>query len=379
MVRIHFYNVVLTVLCSLVFTLSPAFAQDNGGEAHRVYIGTYTGGGSEGVYLLNFDAKTGDIEVEGLAVETGSPSYLVQHPSLPIIYAAASNDSIRGFTMDPQSGKLSLINEQPTGGKGPCHVDISPDGKRVVASNYSSGSIGVVAVDETGALGESVAFFQHKGSSANTSRQEGPHAHSANFGPMGKYFVAADLGTDELRIYQYDQQSGQVLPHHHPVTSTAPGAGPRHFCFHPNHKFAYVVNELDNTVTGYTWDMIKGTLNPIQTIGTLPEDFTEQNSTAHITVHPSGKYLYASNRGHDSIAVYGINQDTGELTARGQTSTKGKTPRNFAVDPTGQFLLAANQSTNDVVVLKINQEDGTLSSTGKKVSVTNPVCVLFVR
>ena len=350
----------------------------NGETLQRVYIGTYTNGDSEGIYQLDFNPENGDIKLVGLAAETGSPSYLVEHPTLAILYAAASGDSLRAFSINKASGNLTLLNEQPSGGRGPCHITISPDGQRVATANYGGGSVSFFGTEKNGALTKSVAFFQHEGSSANPKRQEGPHAHSVNFDLTGRYCVAADLGTDELRVYHYNQTDGAVTAHAPSAVSTAPGAGPRHFCFHPNNKNAYVVNELDNTVTAYAWDFKQGILNPIQTLGTLPSSFEGNNSTAHIITDPKGRFLYASNRGHDSIAVFGI-ASGGKLDARGHTSTGGVRPRNFGVDPTGNYLLAANQDTHNVVVLKINQQDGTLTPTGKEVKVPNPVCVLFAR
>ncbi|GMV95355.1 MAG: 6-phosphogluconolactonase [Candidatus Hydrogenedentota bacterium] len=353
-------------------------------DRYRVYIGTYTGGESEGIYLLDFDASSGALEVVGLAAETGNPSFLALHPTMRVLYAVGemSKDAgrpggaISAFSIDDETGLLTLLNQESTVGKGPCHVCVAPSGKHVAAANYGGGSTVLLPVLEDGRLGEASSFIQHEGSSVNPGRQEGPHAHSVNFDPTGRILIAADLGTDKLMLYRYEE-SGMLTPGDPPFASLAPGAGPRHVAVHPSGKFIYSVNELLSTVTAFAYDADSATLTEVQTIGTLPGSFEGENTTAEIRVHPSGTFLYASNRGDDSIAAFALNPETGMLTAIGHTSTGGKTPRNFNVDPSGRYLLAANQATDNVVVLRIDPETGTLTPTGVEVEVATPVCVVF--
>lgn len=364
---------------------SSAVAQEEGmADRYRVYIGTYTGGASEGIYLLDFDASSGALEVVGLAAATGNPSFLALHPTMRVLYAVGEmpkdaerpGGAISAFSIDDETGLLTLLNQESTVGKGPCHVCVAPSGKHVAAANYGGGSTVLLPVLDDGRLGVASSFIQHEGSSVNPGRQEGPHAHSVNFDPTGRILIAADLGTDKLMLYRYEE-SGMLTPSDPPFASLAPGAGPRHVAVHPSGKFIYSVNELLSTVTAFAYDADSATLTEVQTIGTLPGNFEGENTTAEIRVHPSGNFLYASNRGHDSIAVFGIDPETGMLTDIGHTSTGGKTPRNFNVDPSGRYLLAANQATDNVVVLRIDAETGTLTPTGVEVEVATPVCVVF--
>jgi 6-phosphogluconolactonase len=236
----------------------------------------------------------------------------------------------------------------------------------------------VIPIGEDGTLREPSAFIQHTGSGPNPKRQDKPHAHSFNVSPDDRYAFAADLGLDKVMIYSFDAATGTLAPHDPPFATVPPGGGPRHFAFHPNTRFAYVINEMGNSVTAYAYDADKGALSEIHTVPTLPEGFTGNNTTAEVQVHPSGKFLYGSNRGHDSIAVFAIDERTGKLTAKGQTPSGGKTPRNFGIDPAGKFLIAAHQNTDNLVVFKIEPETGALSPTGATAEVGSPVCVKFL-
>lgn len=364
----------------IVAVLSTALMVPVAGAASwRVYVGTYTSGERKGIYRLAFDDVSGATTLEGVAAETKNPSFLALHPTKPVLYACAEEEAgagVAAYAVDDATGGLALLNHQPAGGSA-CHVSVSPDGRYVGVANYGAGSCAVYPVGEHGSLGPALATFQHEGNSVNPKRQTGPHAHSANFDPAGRFLIVPDLGMDKLLVYRFAATS--VVPNDPPFASVEPGSGPRHFAFHPTKPWAYVVNEMGNTVTVFQWDAEKGMLAAIQTVGTLPEEFREESTAAHIEVHPSGKFLYVSNRGHDSIAAFAMDQVTGTLTARGQTKTGGKTPRNFTQEPSGKYLLAANQNSNDLFVFAIDQETGALTPTGTSIAVPMPVCVVFSR
>lgn len=362
----------------VLLVLAVAVTASASAETWRVYVGTYTGGDSEGIYLLHFDDETGKVNLKGLAVPTENPSFLACHPNLPVVYASSRLGEAHvtsAFTIKEGTGMLAPLNQQSAGGKGPCHVAVTPDGKLAAVANYSDGTVSVYPLEKDGALGEASALFQHEGSSVNPKRQTAPHAHSVNFDDTGRYLVVADLGIDKLMIYK--REEGTFVPNDPPFASTPAGGGPRHFAFHPARPYAYTVNEMGNTVTAFRWDVKTGTLTDIGTVPTLPSDFEGDNTTADIEVHPSGKFVYASNRGHDSIAVFAVDESTGKLTPRGQTKSGGVRPRNFTQSPNGKFLLAAHQDTNDIFVFSIDPETGALTPTGKKVDVPTPVCLVF--
>ena len=285
--------------------------------------------------------------------------------------------AINAFAIDPDTGKLTLLNQEPSRGQGPCHVTVDHTGKFALATNYNSGSVTVLPIGEDGKLGESTAFDQHEGSGPVKGRQEGPHAHSVNMDPSNRFAIVCDLGLDKVFVYRLNPD-GTLTPNDPPTVSVAPGSGPRHFTFHPNGKFAYVINEMGGTVTAFQWDGKKGILSEIQTISTLPDGVSQpNNTTAEVQVHPSGKFLYGSNRGHDSIAMFSIDPESGRLTSLGHVSSGGKTPRNFAIDPTGAWLLAAHQNTNNICVFRIDPVSGKLEATGDSVEVGHPVCLKF--
>jgi 6-phosphogluconolactonase len=296
-------------------------------------------------------------------------------------FAGRKTGSVSGYAVIPETGKLKPLNSQPSGGPGPCHVTVDKEGKNLLVANYSGGSVAVLPIADDGSLKEPSCVIQHKGTGPNKSRQEGPHAHSINLDPAGRFAFAADLGLDKLLIYRFDAAKGTLTPSDPPFASVAPGAGPRHLAFHPNGRFAYVINEMGMTVTAFAYDAERGALKELQTVPTLPagRETTPADSTAEVAVHPSGKFLFGSNRGHNSIAIFSVDAETGKLTPAGHESTQGKTPRNFGIDPTGAFLLAANQDTSNVVVFRIDLKTGLLSPTGSSVQVPLPVCVKFVR
>jgi 6-phosphogluconolactonase len=348
----------------------------------RVYIGTYSGKESRGIYICELDLADGSLSEPRLAGEAKNPSFLALSPGGKNLYAVSEvggSGAVLAFAVDAKTGTLSELNHQPAGGAGPCHVVVDREGRNVLVANYGGGSVSAIPIGEDGRLGKPSSVIQHKGSSVNKSRQSEPHAHSINLDAANRYAFAADLGLDKVLIYRFDAKTGKLEANDPPAASVAGGSGPRHFAFHPSGKFAYVINEMGNTVTAFAYDAEKGKLDAIQSIKTLPSDFTAASYTAEVQVHPSGKFVYGSNRGHDSLAIFRVNEKTGELTAAGHQSTGGKTPRNFGIDPTGSYILAANQGSNNVVVFRVNKETGALTATGKSVKVGAPVCVKFLR
>ena len=351
-----------------------------------VYIGTYTGPKSNGIYLYSLDLGNGSLTSLGLAAEVVNPSFLAIHPNHRFLYAASETSNsggkkggaVEAFAIQ-ETGKLTPLNQEPSGGEGPCHLVVDKTGRDVLVANYDSGSISVLPIQQDGKLSEPTAFIQHQGSGADPQRQEGPHAHSINVDAANRFAFAADLGLDKVLVYRFDPAKGTLVANDPPSVSVKPGAGPRHFAFHPGGHYAFVINEMHSTVTAFSYDPAHGVLKELQTISTLPENFKGENSTAEVQVHPSGKFLYGSNRGHDSIAVFAIDPGKGTLSLVEDQSTQGKTPRNFGIDPSGQYLLAANQDSGNVVVFRINPQSGHLSPTGQVAEVSSPVCVKFLQ
>jgi 6-phosphogluconolactonase len=370
----------LLLLVALAAVTTPAWAVE-----YLVYIGTYTRGASKGIYAYKLDDATGKLTPLGLAAETKDPSFVAVHPSGKYLYSVGeSNDAGKGgavtaYTIDKATGKLTKINEQYSKGAGPCHIVIDKTGRSALVANYGGGSVISFPVKPDGSLGEEASFHQHKGTGADPRRQSGPHTHSANVSPDNRFAAVADLGLDEVLIYKLDPATAKLTPNEPPFVKTPPGGGPRHFAFHPSAKFAYVVNEMKSAVTAFEWDGKNGVLKEIQTISTLPADWKGTgNSNAEVQVHPAGKFLYASNRGHDSIAVFTIDTKTGKLTYVENVSTQGKTPRNFGVSPSGKWVIAANQATNNMAVYKVDLKTGKLTPTGQIEEVGSPVCVKFL-
>lgn len=352
-----------------------------------VYVGCYTSRGqSQGIQLFRFDSATGKLTADGLAGEAVNPSYVNLHPSGKYLYSVSEVSSLSGqrsggvsaFSIDRTTGRLSKLNSVLSRGTGPCFVRTDATGKMALVANYGSGSVAALPIKADGSLGEAVGFDQHRGSGANKARQEGPHAHSANFSPDNRFAIVADLGTDRLYVYKIDPATAGLSPHDPPFFQTAPGAGPRHFAFHPNGKWAYVINEIDCTLAAMTWDRGRGVLAGLQTVSTLPAGVRDPGySTAEVVVHPSGEFLYGSNRGHDTLALFTIGKD-GRLTPAGHTPTQGKVPRNFNLDPTGKWLIVANQESGNLVVFAIAAKSGKLTPTGQIVPAGAPVCVKFL-
>jgi 6-phosphogluconolactonase len=351
-----------------------------------VYIGTYTKGKSKGIYRCEFDAATGKLSEPVLAAELTDPSFLAIHPSNRHLYAVGEMDQFKGkasgavtaFSIDPSNGELKRLNQKPSGGAGPCHVVVDRQGKNVLVANYGGGSAAVLRIEDDGRLGEQTGFSQHSGKSVDPRRQEGPHAHSINLDAANRFAFVADLGLDQVLIYRFDADKGTLQKNEPPSVKIEPKSGPRHFAFHPSGRFAYTNNELANTVTAMNYESEKGEPTEIQTISTLPEGYNKPSYTAEVQVHPSGKFLYCSNRGHDSIAVFTIDDKTGKLTAAGHQGENIKTPRNFSIDPTGKFVLVANENGDSILVFRVDGQTGALQATGEKVEVGKPVCVKFL-
>ena len=342
------------------------------------YVGTYTGPGrGEGIYI--FRAQNGRLTPLQTVSGVVSPSFLALHPNGKTLYAvneAEGHEAVSAFRVG-SDGQLAALNTQPSHGTSPCYVSLHPAGKCVLVANYGNGIVSVFPVAEDGSLREASHVHQHEGSSTNR-RQAGPHAHSILMDPTGRFVLSADLGCDRVFVYRLDAGSGRLTPNEIPFAQVSSGAGPRHIAFHPSGKLAFVNNEIDSTVTSFTWDAERGALHVNDTRSTLPEDFTERNSTAQVAVHPNGKFLYVSNRGHDSIAIFGVDEDRGKLRPLGHQSTQGKTPRNFNLDPTGAFLYAANQNTGTITTFSVSGDTGELTPTGHTTEVPAPVCVLLV-
>jgi len=372
-------SLLFALLIALVMT-SAAFA-----ESIWIFVGTYTGKNSKGIYRVEFDTDTGKLGKPELAAETTSPSFLAIHPNRTHLFCVGEISNFEGkrsggvssFTLNAKTGELKLINQQSSVGAGPCHIVCDKQGKNVLVANYGGGSTAVLPVDKDGKLGEASSFVQHTGSSVDKGRQEAPHAHSVNLDAANKFAVVADLGLDKVLVYKFDSASGKISANDPPSVSMAPGSGPRHFAFHPNGKFAYVNNEMLSTLTAMSYDADKGAFKVLNTLSTLPAPH-KGNSTAETVVHPNGKFVYTSNRGHNSIAIFEINESTGEIKAAGYQGEGVKIPRNFNIDPTGKWMIVANQDGHNIIVYSIDDKTGQLKPTGQRAEVGAPVCVKFV-
>ncbi|MEZ4699197.1 MAG: lactonase family protein [Rhodothermales bacterium] len=354
-------------------------------RANRVYIGTYTSKASQGIYTAQFDPASGALSDIRLAVESADPSFLALSPNRRTLYAVnelatfddAPGGAVSAYAVDRRTGDLRFLNQQPSRGAHPCHLITDQTGRWVLVANYSGGNLAVLPVGRDGRLAPPATVVQHKGSSVNTSRQEGPHAHSIHLDARNRFAIAADLGIDRVVVYRWDPRSGNLSPEPTSSLQTAPGAGPRHFDFHPSGRFAFVINELNSTLSALSYDRATGALRELHTVSTLPEGFTGSNSCADIHVAPSGRFVYGSNRGHNSIAAFAFNAANGQLTAVGHASTEGETPRNFCIAPGGTHLLAANQNTDTIISYTIDRRSGMLERVAMAEAPT-PVCIQFL-
>jgi len=353
-----------------------------------VYIGTYTSpdapadGGSEGVHQYTFDTETGELKATGVVGRCVNPSFIAIAPDNRHLYAVAEvgdkqakANGVAAFEIVGGVGELKPLNKQASGGAGTCHISVDPRKQFVYIANYGSGSIAMYPINDDGSVGEVCDFIQHEGNSVNDKRQKGPHAHSINPSPDGAFVFAANLGTDKLYVYRLNR--GERKLEAVEEIDAKGGAGPRHFTFHPDGTYAYQINELDSTIDVYSYHAKSGKLTRVQTIDTLPDGFEGANTTAEVVVHPSGRFLYGSNRGHDSLVICKVDEATGKLTVVGHEPTRGDHPRNFAIDPSGRFLLCANQNSNNIVVFGIDASTGRLKATEHEAKQGKPVCVRF--
>jgi 6-phosphogluconolactonase len=352
---------------------------------YLVYIGTYTGPKSQGIYVYNFSTATGKLAPLGLAAETTSPAFLALHPNHRYLYAVneinnyegKQSGSVSAFSIDRKTGKLTLLNVVASGDPGPCHLVVDHTGKYLLVANYGVGSVAAFPILADGRLGKATAFLPHTGHSVDPKRQLAPHAHSIYVSADNRFVVSADLGTDQVYVYRFDAAHGTLAPNDPPSAAVPPGTGPRHFAFHPSGKFAYVIEEMGSSLTAFSYDAAHGVLHPLETIKTVPSDYKGYNDCAELYIHPSGRFLYGSNRGHDSITVFAIDPVKGTPTPIEYVPTQGKTPRSFGIDPTGSYLIAANQDSNTLVVFRIDAKTGRLTPTGQKEDVGAPICVVF--
>jgi 6-phosphogluconolactonase len=383
----RFFASLLIVVAPLVLSAARTSGDNSKAAQYFAFIGTYTAKtDSKGIYSFRFDSGTGSLTSMAVAATTPDPSFLTVAHNEKYLYAAnelsefggKKSGAVTSYSIDAQSGKLVQLNQVASGGADPCYVSFDQSGKYLLVANYTGGSVSTFPVAADGHIAPAAAFVQHTGSGPNKERQEGPHAHYSATSADNRFVFVVDLGLDEVVVYRFDPATGSLTPNDPPFAKLAPGAGPRHLAFHPNGKFAYVLNEVIPTVTALAYDSKSGSFSTLQTLSTIPKDFTVHNDTAEIVVHPSGKFLYASNRGHDSIAEFTIDAAKGILTLAGDFPTQGKTPRNFALDPTGKFLLAANQESNNIVIFRIDQSTGALVATGQVAQVPAPVDIVFV-
>jgi 6-phosphogluconolactonase len=349
-----------------------------------VYIGTYTekrpdGGGSKGVYVTRLDQATGKLGEFKVAAQLANPSFVAASPGSRFLYAVSEvgpEGKVAAYAIGADGG-LTLLNTVPSGGADPCHVTVARSGRTVAIANYSSGTTTSLQVRADGSLGKA-AIDRHAGHGPNPQRQKAPYAHSVDFSEGDRFLLSSDLGADRIYLYRHDARTSAIAPHKPAFVALEPGAGPRHLALHPSGRYAYVIAELSNSVAAFAWNGASGALRQMQTISTLPFGHTAPSFTAEIAVHPSGRFLYGSNRGHDSIATFGIDAKAGRLTLLAHTPTGGKSPRGFAIDPSGRWLIAGNQLSDQLVTFAIDQSTGALTRTGEPISMPRPVCVLFV-
>jgi len=381
MISLTRFSAPLLLALTLTMTNSvPAQAADN----FLAYVGTYSDRGGKGIYAYRFDSKTGKLVDLGLAVATPDPSFLAISKDGKFLYAVNETSTYQGqptgsvssFAIHKDTGKLTPLNTLSSRGAGPAHLAIDRSGKSLLVANYDGGNVAVFPILENGSLGDASAFVQHKGSSVVPDRQKGPHAHDIAMSPDNRFALVADLGLDQVIVYPFDPAKGTLgTPH---VVKVHPGAGPRHLAFSPNGKFVYLINEIQSTINSFSYSAANGELQELQAVSTLPKTFKGANDTAEIEVHPSGRFLYGSNRGQDSVVLFTIDPAKGTLTNAGFTLTRGKTPRNFVIDPTGRWLFAENHESDDFVIFKIDEKTGQLTPHGDALQVPAPVCVRFV-
>lgn len=343
-----------------------------------LFVGTYTDLGAEGIYTCRLNVASGAVECVDVQPGIENPTFLTVDPSGEHLYAASEQVSGHGvvtaYTIDG-NGALTRLNSEHTGGAGPCHVQVDQTDSYVVVANYFGGSVCLLPIQADGSLGARTDFVQHRGSSVNPERQEKAHAHCVMIDRANTLVYACDLGMDAIVVYRIDHATGQMIEQPDLTVCAEPGDGPRHFAFHPTEAYAYVVNELGASVSAYDYDLATGALTVKQRISTLPEAWSGDNTCADIHVSPNGRFVYASNRGHNSIAAFAVESATGRLTPVGHTPTRGEIPRNFLITPDGRFLLAANQNSGNIVTFRVDEDSGELEFSGHEATVPAPVCL----
>jgi 6-phosphogluconolactonase len=366
----------LFIVILLLLTTTAVTAQKN----YYLLVGTYTRGKSTGIHVYDFDKQTGSVKIVD-SVQTPNPSYVAVAPNQKFVYAVSETQrgnfsgKVRAFSFDKKTGRLNFINEEPSVGDNPCYIITDKTGKWVVVANYTSGTLAVLPIKNDGSLGEAASSSQHTGHGVNPQRQEGPHVHSVVLSPDNKYLFVQDLGVDKIIIYSFNDKTGAIA--RKDSMKLQDGSGPRHFTFHPNGKWAYLVQEMSGTVTAFNYQ--NGKLKTAQTISALPAGFNKYFTSADIHISNDGKFLYASTRDSANIlTIFRIEPKTGKLSVVGRQSVLGKTPRNFNFDPSGNYLLVANQNSDAVVVFKVNRQTGLLTDTGKRIDVGSPVCIKWV-
>ena len=377
----------VAILAALLSAAAPLPAAPPAARMGKVmlYVGTYTSGDSKGIYRLHLDLATGALSPAGEPTETVSPSFLALHPSRKFLYAVNEtgdgpddpSGGVSAFAVDPATGALTFLNRRPSEGAAPCHITIDKGGRHALVANYWGGTVAVLPIGADGRLGPATAVVRHSGRGVKP-QQAHPHPHSVNLDAANRFALVADLGIDKIVPYRFDAAAGLLERHDAGAGALPAGAGPRHLAFSPSGRQAYVIDELDSTITRMDYDAEAGALTAVQTISTLPAGHTGNNSTAEVVVHPDGKLLYGSNRGHDTIAIFTIDGKTGALTSAGHQPTGGRNPRNFAIDPTGAYLLAANQDSDSIAVFRIDRARGRLTPVGTPARVPRPVCLRMI-
>jgi 6-phosphogluconolactonase len=385
--RRKFLCAALSVL-ALGFVCVSAPAKSSASGQRLVYVGTYTEKTqSKGIYAFHFDPANGQLTEIGLAAETTNPSFLAVSPNGNFLYAVneapitdgGEHGAVTAFSIDAQSGKLTELNQVSSLGVDPCFITFDRTGGYILVANYTRGSIAVFPLLDDGRIGKATAFLVNQGTPGpNKARQEGPHAHNIYVSKDNRFVFVVDLGLDEVLAYRFDASNGTLTPNKPAYVKIKPGSGPRHIAFTSNEKFAYVLSEMGSIVTSLRFDAKKGSFKEFQVNSSLPPDFHGENTAAEIAIHPNGKFLYASNRGNDSIAIFGIDPRKGTLTPLGGMPSGGKNPRHFAIDPSGNYLLAENEDSNDISVFRIDTATGALSNSAESVKTAAPVCLVFV-
>lgn len=360
--------------------------RSNAGKEFLVYIGSYNTARGKGIHAFRFDAATGRLTSMVLGTEAVNPTFVTASQDGRFLYATKEvtrhegrkSGSVKAFAIDRKTGKLRFLNEAASGGTIPCYVALDKTGRYALVANYGSGSVEIIEVRSDGRLGKVTAFVQYAGSSVNPERQAGPHTHSINVSPDNRFALAADLGLDKVFVYRFDAKAGTLAPNDPPYAVVNEGSGPRHIAFARNGRFVYVIGEMKSNITVFSYDARRGAMRKLQTISTLPKGHKLQSDCAEVAVSPNGKFVYGSNRGHDSIAVFAADAKKGTLTPVERTPSGGRCPRHFAFDPTGRYLLVANQESDSVVVFAADRNTGRLIATGEKAVVSSPACVRFV-